>query len=215
MELFGEEEMLLRAPFSMGIFGSRGSGKTQFAKQLLQSDLIAPPIKKVLWVYKSWQVEQEELMRGNRFSIEFVDEIPALPTERSEEGTLIVIDDCMNEVGTSAVVEALFTRGRHLNVSVVYLAQNLFHQAKRMRNIALNMDYVVIFKNVRDESQIRRYAQQTSWGVDFFMNAYRSATDQPYGHLFLDYTPKAAESLRVRGNIFHTPSTYYVPKNYK
>ena len=207
------EDTLLHAPFSMGIFGSRGSGKTQFAKQLLQSNLISPAVERVLWVYKSWQVEQEELMRDTRFSIDFVDEIPPLPTKRAEESTLIVIDDCMNEVGTSEVVEALFTRGRHLNVSVIVLAQNLFHQAKRMRNIALNMDYVVIFKNVRDESQIRRYAQQTSWGVNFFMDAYKSATSQPYGHLFLDYTPHAVESLRVRGNIFHSPPTYYVPRN--
>ena len=42
----------------------------------------------------------------------------------------------------------LSTRERHhRNLSVIYVAQNIFHQGKEMRNISLNAHYIVLFKS--------------------------------------------------------------------
>ena len=63
----------------------------------------------------------------------------------------------MDEGGDSKAVSQLFTRGRHDNLSVIFLTQNLFHP--KQRNISLNSDYMVIFKNVRDKSQFTNLAK--------------------------------------------------------
>ena len=110
----------LLAPFSMGIFASRQSGKTVFTKNLLlnQERLISPPFKKVIWVYKTWQDSLNELQNGD-FEIQFVDDLPNFDGMSKQENTVIVIDDLMTEAAQSDQVQALFTRGRHLNLSVI------------------------------------------------------------------------------------------------
>ena len=58
------------------------------------------------------------------------------------------------------LVENLFTNGRHINLSVVFVSQNLFYMGKKCRTISLNSTYIVVFKNLRDQSQIRHLACQ-------------------------------------------------------
>ena len=63
---------------------------------------------------------------------------------------LIILDDMMDNATQDKRVSQLFTRGRHDNLSVIYLTQNLFH--KNQTEISLNSDYMVIFKNPRDKT---------------------------------------------------------------
>ena len=44
----------------------------------------------------------------------------------------------MAEAAQNDQVQALFTRGRHLSLSVIYLAQNLFHKGKHSRDMSFN-----------------------------------------------------------------------------
>jgi hypothetical protein len=76
------------------------------------------------------------------------------------------------------------------------------------------MDYIVLFKNVRDATQISHIARQMyPNNTKFLMKAYEDATQRTYGHLFLDLKPNGEQSLRVRGNIFNDFQSIYVPKN--
>ena len=120
----------------------------------------------------------------------------------------------MNEASNSAQVQSLFTRGRHFGLSVIYLAQNLFHKGKYSRDLSLNMDYIVLFKNVRDSSQIGHLARQMfPRNSKFQIWAFQDATQKPHGHLFLDWKPNGVKSLRVRGNIIGEYQKVYTPKN--
>ena len=131
-----------------------------------------------------------------------------------QENTPVLLDDYMSEASNSVQVQSLFTRGRHLGLSVIYLAQNLFHRGKYSRDLSLNMDYIVLFKNVRDSSQIGHLARQMfPQNSKFLIWAFQDATQEPYGHLFLDLKPNGLESLRVRGNILSDYQTVYTPKN--
>lgn len=206
----------LITPFSLGVFGSRWSGKTEFVKNLLlkQNDLIHEPFKKVIWVYKSWQADLFEQLMGKDFQIEFSDGLPNLKAMDRQENTAVVIDDLMEEASKSGAVQALFTRGRHLNISVIYLSQNLFHQGKHSRGMSLNMDYMVIFKNVRDATQIATLARQMyAKKSTFLTDAYEMATKEPYGHLFIDLKPNTNDSMRVRGNILNVIQRAYIAEN--
>ena len=72
---------------------------------------------------------------------------------------LIIIDDLMAE--TDELVTILFTRKiHHRNTSVLYLVQNLFPKNKESRTISLNSQYMVVFKNPRDASQMSHLARQ-------------------------------------------------------
>ena len=48
----------------------------------------------------------------------------------------------------SLKVTQFFTLGRHDNLSVIYLTQNLFH--KNQYALSLNSDYMMILKSPRD-----------------------------------------------------------------
>ena len=66
--------------------------------------------------------------------------------------TLIVLDDLMDSA-YSAKVSELFTKGsHHLNISLVLITQNVFHQGPSTRDISLNSKYIVVFKNPRDKT---------------------------------------------------------------
>ena len=207
----------LLAPFSMGIFASRESGKTVFTKQLLlnQDRMISPPFKKVIWIYKSWQDNIfNELQNGN-FEIQFLDDLPNFDDMGKQENTVVVIDDLMVEATQNDQVQALFTRGRHLNLSVIYLAQNLFHKGKHSRDMSLNMDYMVLFKNTRDASQIMHLSRQMYPSNSKFLTwAFHDATKEPYSYLFLDLKPYTNESIRIRSDILNEQyQTVYTPKS--
>jgi hypothetical protein len=68
---------------------------------------------------------------------------------------------------------------------------------------------MVIFKNVRDRSQIDHLARQVFPGsVKFMRNAYIDATSKPYGYLFCDFKPDTPDDLKLRTAIFPNEINY-------
>ena len=120
----------------------------------------------------------------------------------------------MNESGNSVV--NLFTKGsHHRNLSVFYLTQNLFHQGPGQRDISLNANYIVVFKNPRDRAQIKHLARQVYPENPLFLQeSYLDATSRPHGYLVLDLKQSTSENYRIRTNIFseHQPEIFYLPK---
>ena len=199
----------IKAPFSMLVAGSRLAGKSEFTKTLLLNHqrMITPSVKKFYWIYKTWQDMFNQLQHLN---IEFIQDLP----NHFDSNCLIVFDDMMEEASNSEKVQSLFTRGRHLNISVILLTQNLFHKGKHSRDISLNSDYIVLFKNVRDASQISHFGKQMYPHNGKFLSwAFKDATHEPFTYLFLDLRPDTDESIRVRANIMGEYQTVYVPKN--
>ncbi len=90
-----------------------------------------------------------------------------------------------------------------------YLTQNLFYRGKRTRTISLNAHYIVLFKNVRDITQIANLAKQMYPDNDRFMlEAFRDATMVSYGYLVVDLNPQTDERLRLKINIFPGETHY-------
>jgi len=125
------------------------------------------------------------------------------------EPALLIIDDLMQE--TDETVASFFTKGsHHRNVSVVYLAQNLFPKNKFARTISLNAHYMVLFKNPRDATQFANLARQMyPHTSQFAVEAYKDATREPYSYLLIDLRPEQDDDLRLRTNIF-PGETHYV-----
>ena len=71
-----------------------------------------------------------------------------------------------------------------MNFTVFYLVQNLFSGGIPFRTISLNTHQFVLFKNQRDELQMKNFAMQVfPDDVKCFMSAYKKATATRYGYL--------------------------------
>lgn len=201
-------EVTLKHPFSMLVAGGRGSGKTVFTKRLIQSDFIDQRPQHIVWCYAKHQPElYAELSKMN--NVHYVEGIPSqLEFDRSLRN-LIIFDDLMKEIESDSRVEQLFTRGRHDNLSVIYLTQNLF--LAKQRSISLNSDYMVIFKNARDQSQFMHLAKQVMPNnAKHLLQVYQEATQKPHAYLFLDLRPATPDQYRVRSNILDSVQYVYM-----
>ena len=114
----------------------------------------------------------------------------------------------MNEASNSFNVTQLLTLGSHDNISLIYLTQKLFH--KNQRVLSLNSDYMVIFKNSRDNSQFATIARQIRPdNVKFLMWAYKDAISSLHSYFMLDLKPDTEERFRVQSNILDYPQHVY------
>ena len=109
----------------------------------------------------------------------------------------------MQSASGNQLVENLFTDGRHLNLSVIFVSQNLFYTGKKCRTISLNSTYIVVFKNPRDQTQIRHLAcQMFPSKPKFSQAAYEEETKDPYRYLFLDFHPNSPEFAKSSWKYF-------------
>ena len=193
-------------PFSSIVSGPSGCGKTQFTLKFIDhlEHMVVPRIEKVMWCFGIYQDIFDRYPQ-----IEFQEGLPNLEVFDGKERTLLVLDDLMNE--TDERVTKIFTKiSHHRNVSVLYLTQNLFYNGKHTRTISLNAHYLVLFKNVRDTTQVANLARQMFPGQSHFMlDAFRDATSVPFGYLLVDLRPDTDERCRLRTNIF-PGETHYV-----
>lgn len=190
-------------PFTCMVAGPTGSGKTILVRRLLKNFkmLIGRFTKKtlsVLWVHGQWQKAYENPIAEN-VHVTYVEGLPDEDLIMRRRPDLIVIDDLMNELGKNEKLANLFTKGsHHLNVSIVFIVQNIFHKAPVMRTVSVNAHYFILMKNPRDRSQIRHLAGQTHTGnTKFLVDAYNHATKEPFSYIRVDNTQDTPDDLRV------------------
>ena len=72
------------------------------------------------------------------------------------------------------VVDVFTKISHHRNLSVVYLTQNIFYKNKQTRTLSLNSNYIVLFRNARDATQVSNLARLMYPGNRAFMiEAYK------------------------------------------
>ena len=199
-------------PFTCIVAGPTGCGNTTFVARLLRnaSELIDPPPERVTWYFGEWHTAYENLDIPNTRMEE------GLPTSFDNDGKrgLVVLDDLMAE--TDERVTNLFTKKcHHSNTSVIYLGQNLFSKNKESRTISSNSQYMVIFKNPRDASQLAHLARQMYPGRGAFVQeAFADATASTYGYLLIDLKQKSPDEMRLRTSTLPDDAHQwvYVPK---
>ena len=186
-------------PFTSIVAGPTGCGKTEFVLSFLQhiDDLVSPAPYNVIYSYAEWQPAYRQLPSFG----ELVEGLPDIP-QYSKDPLLIVIDDQMDKANKS--ITSLFTKGsHHRNISVIYVVQNLFDSNKEHRTISLNAQYLVIFKNPRDGSQITHLAKQMYPGqTKYVQEAFALATRDPHGYLVVDLKQSTPDNMRMRSHIF-------------
>ena len=94
----------------------------------------------------------------------------------------------MEEAKNQAGVIALFTKlVHHKKLFVVMLTQNFFHKTSETRTRRLNAQYLIIFKNPSDATQIATIGRQMyPHDPKFLHAAFKAATCKPHGYIFIE-----------------------------
>ena len=198
----------------MIISGPSNSGKTQFLIRLMENagHLFSPTPKTILYCYGEYHSFIPGLEnRGIKIC-------SGIPTEEQLEQLprphLLVLDDLMLTVSEKTLSELFTKKAHHRNFGVIFVTQNLFERVLRVaRN---NSQYIVLMRAPNAVLQIRNLGSQLFPGkLDYFLDSYRQATEQPYGYLVLDLHAGSLPILRIRTNIFpDNEPTIFVPTKF-
>ena len=195
-------EPRLTLPLSATFAGCSGCGKTQLAAYILrhQRELLREEWTRIVWLARYAQPSLEAALRGLPVRFLLVDgALPDLDKLPRSARTLIVLDDLMTQAAGSEQISRLFTAGRHLNLSVFFMTQNLFQPGQYSRTIRLNTNFLFLFRSLHDTHQVAHYFRQMSREWRSILSAHRDATRaNPYGYLMLDFCPRTHDLLRFR-----------------
>lgn len=201
-------------PWAALVAGSSGAGKTTFIKRFLRHLEAMSDTKfcEIILFYSEWQPVYNELAELRK--IDFREGLPRGDDFPENAGPkLVIMDDLMAETDKNVV--NIFTRAsHHRNLSVFFLTQNLFHRGQR--EISLNSNYIVVFKNPRDRAQIAHFARQI-WpeNARFVQDAYADISGKAHGYLLFDLKQNTPENCRLRTDIFPDDryTVVYVPSS--
>ena len=206
-------------PFQAGspilVTGPTHCGKTFWVKRLLVNDMFTEPISSILYCYGVYQQFFDTMKTHPQLEskIRFQQGLPSqedIDALNDGKFHVLILDDMMEEIVKSSQMQQLFTKYcHHLNISAIFISQNIFQNGPHARTISLNCHVIVLFANKRDESQIRTFARQiypTRWRK--FIQVYESNMNYDYCYLVIDCTPCHPREIKVRSKIFPGELTY-------
>jgi ABC-type polar amino acid transport system ATPase subunit len=190
------------------IVGPSGSGKTLFVTTLLNTPGIFKCIPgKIYWLQGSSDGESGNTnkMLNHLKNIQILNGFEDGWIDLPKRGDVLVVDDLFEEANKEKCFNSLFTKiARHRQITVIFITQNLFHEGGKHRTRNLNVQYLVIFKNPRDQTAIEYIARQAfPHNKQFLIDSYRDAVDRPHGYLFMDFTQQCLDELRLRTDLFN------------
>ena len=204
----------LEHPGRFIIYGPSCSGKTTFVEKLLKnmSNLFGFNFDKIIYVSgRSFpqfnDINGIKIIKISNFSKSYLENI------NPKKKNLMIFDDNMNVESNNPLMSELFTNiSHHLNITVIFILQNLFPKGKFMKDISVNATYIILMSNPRDKLQIKTLCYQIDGeSGGFYFNCYKDATkNKPYSYLFLNFNQSCPDELRVRTNIFPEDETKVV-----
>ena len=207
-------------PYRILIIGGPGSGKTNALLNLINNQ---PDIDKIYLYAKDpyedkyqFLIKKRENIGLKHFNdpnafIEYFNDMNDVYKNINmyhldkENKILIVFDDMIadmiNNKELNSVVTELFTRGRKLSISIVFITQSYFKVPKDVR---LNTTHIFMMK-IPNKRELQQIAINHSSGINTkdFINIYKKCTDKAYSFLVNDKTLSSGDPLRFRKNLYN------------
>src|SRR3981189_446463 len=148
-------DFTLRRGARWGGSGPTMSGKSTFVHALLNDkSIFRSPPERVYWFYG--QATDDMKTRGYILKEGLPDSFTDIPPN-----SVIVLVDLMNEAKDHPGVTNIFTKlVHHNNLFVINITQNFFLNSKETRTCRLNTQYIVLFKNPSDATQVHVIGRQ-------------------------------------------------------
>jgi len=193
-------------PFRMFLSGSSQSGKTYFARELLQnSEIFNQSIKSVRYCHPDYlddlPVDWHDSLK---VSVSYQSGLPSLDELcQLEPHTCLVLDDLYEEAILSRPIDYLFrVLSGKKNISVIIMSQRYFSQGRFGMNIRNNCNFTVMMRN-SDSRVNSRIATSLNLNVAIKKAMDNTYVDNYYPYIFVDSSPRGQVSnYRVYTNIF-------------
>ena len=189
-----EIELFLN-PSRIILSGLSGSGKTTFAQNLVEK--YQNSFHRIISIGSDLGKNIKNLERIDDFDV-FND------IETDNEKILIFLDDCIFNKKLLNKAADIFTRGRHLGVSIILISQTIFLNDCNFRICMMNATHIGLFKN-RSIKSVALFARSflLDKQINNFLYLYRRLVlKKPYGYCFLDFDKDFEENpLAIRSNI--------------
>ena len=202
--------------------GSTRSKKSTLTSQILlhREAVIDKPVHKIIFYYKVWQELYTELREKLGDLIDFKNELSLEEPEKSPDNrtTVIIFDDLhlifkQNNQLSYQILNYFTIYSNHLGLLTIFFTQNVFIQNEIYRTLSQNSNYIVLFKNFRNTSQVKMLANQicgSKKDAEPFMSVYREimSNGQRFNYLILTLHPLSGEAT-VHTQIIPTNSLEY------
>src|SRR5271156_225425 len=187
----------LKEGSSMVVSGPTMCGKPTFVHSLLKDkSIFSNPPERMYWFYGQVtdDLKNKDYILKEGLPETFIDIPP---------NSVIVLEDLMQEAKDHAGVINLFTKlVHHNNLFVINITQNFFLRTNESRTRRLNSQYLVLFKNVSDATQIAVIGSQMfPHNPSFLSHVYCEATERPHGYTFIDLRQETDDDLRIRSRV--------------
>lgn len=189
-------------PFRLIISGPSFSGKTCLVLNIIKNReqlFDGPSIKHLVWCCKNKSFVPEEIARMPM--VEIYEGLADLNDLKPH--TLLVIDDLMSTL-SNEILDVFTVHSHHLNISIILIVQNLFHQNKCMRDVSLNSNYFCLLKNPRDVGQFQYFARQINYdNWKNLLKVYSDVCGVAYQPLIIDLSQKTDNLFKYKTNILN------------
>src|SRR5271156_5467905 len=207
-------DFTLKEGSSMVVSGPTMCGKPTFVHSLLKDkSIFTNPPERVYWFYGQVtdDLKNKDYVLKEGLPETFIDIPP---------NSVIVLDDLMQVAKDHDGVTNLFTKlVHHNNLFVINITQNLFLHTNETRTRRLNSQYLVLFKNPSDATQIAVIGRQMfPQNANFLSHVYSKATKKPHGYIFIDLRQETDDDMRIRSHILQKEfpmRIYKQERNYK
>ena len=191
-------DLRIKSCTTITISGPSQSGKTTLVEDLVKErdSIFTEPISKVFWCCS--------FIPNNRIDgVTYNSGLPADILDLIHPHSLLIIDDLMSELKNSHLLTTLITKAvHHVPITLIYITQNIFHKSSDGKTRRLNTNYLFLFKNPQDKTQIDYIGRQMYPNDKLFLSlAYEDATKHPYSYLLIDSNQSTPDEIRVRTNI--------------
>ena len=202
-------DMRLKSGTTITIAGPSQCGKSSLVEKIveLRNEIFSEEITKVFW-YCSY------LPTNKLDDVSYIVGLPNDIVDRIIPNCLVILDDFMHELSNSYILTGLMTKAvHHLPMTLIYITQNIFQKSNDTKTRRLNTNYLILFKNPQDKTQIDYLGRQMFPKDKGFLSfAYEDATKYPYSYLLIDSNQTTNDVVRVRTNIAkESEMTVYVP----
>lgn len=212
-------DVRFKHPFTALLCGSSKSGKTTWIQHCLRNAntmFVSPPAH-TLFYYAAWQDIYEQ-MRNENLVQEWRNECPQKDyieelgeKYKNSGGLLVIIDDMLSQMNKE-IADIFQVVSHHSKTSVFFLSQNLFHDDKHYRDMKLNVNYIILFKNPSNIRQAMRFFNQIAPETAKALNkVFQKVTKKPYSYLVFDLHQETPDEVRIRTNIFPHESVGGIP----
>ena len=207
-------DLSLKHPSRFIIFGVSGSGKTTFLRKMLiyMKELFGFLFDRIIYFSGQGFIDDDEIhgIPNEKISIinkDFIEQI------NPKSKNLLILDDNMHQITNDMVFSDIFTKySHHLNMSVIFIVQNLFPKSKFMPEIRSNNNYFIFMSNPGDKQQIKNISRRID-GTTFISDVFQNVTNNnPFSYLFVDLHQETPDEIRVRTNVFPNEETFVFVK---